>query len=133
MDLATELAVLRTRLTLENTQLGWIRTGFTFITAGIAIDKVTEALHAARVIAGHAWVKGSHNVGLLLVIGSTLVLLIATIAYVRAAVGLPALPDGRLPFNPAVLGMSGLLILTGVVLSLLILTTEISSPLSSSR
>jgi uncharacterized membrane protein YidH (DUF202 family) len=33
-------------------QLAWVRTAFTFITAGLAIDKGAKALHMARVLAG---------------------------------------------------------------------------------
>lgn len=121
----TDLAVLNTRLALDRTQLAWVRTGFTFITAGIAIDKVTEALHAARLLTHHAWVRGSHVTGLILVSGSTLVLLLAAVGYVRAARELPTRYGGGLSFSAAVLAVTGLLVLTGVLLTVLALTTHL--------
>ena len=126
MSSATDLAVLNTRLALDRTQLAWVRTGFTFITAGIAIDKVTEALHAARLLTHHAWVKGSHVTGLVLVSGSTIILLLAAAGYVRATRALPLSPVGAwLPFNTAVLGVTGLVVLTGAGLTYLALTTHL--------
>lgn len=124
-DTGTDLAVLNTRLALDRTQLAWVRTGFTFITAGIAIDKVTEALHTARLLTHHAWVTGSHVTGLVLVIGSTLVLLLAAAGYVRATRELPLRHGGGVSFSAAVLAVTGLLVLTGVMLTILALTTHL--------
>lgn len=124
-DLGTDLAVLRTRMALDRTQLAWVRTGFVFITAGIAIDKVTEVLHAARLLTHHAWVKGSHVTGLVLVISSTLILLLVTVDYIRVSRALPRRNDARLRSNFAVLCMTALLALTGAMLTYLVLTTHL--------
>jgi uncharacterized membrane protein YidH (DUF202 family) len=39
IDIRIDLAVERTELALERTHLAWIRTTFTIMTAGIAIEK----------------------------------------------------------------------------------------------
>ena len=119
-----DLAVLNTRLALDRTQLAWVRTGFGFITAGIAIDKAAEALHAARLLTHQAWVKGSHLTGLVMVSCSTLILILVTAAYVRAASALPRPHGALLPFSAAVVCVTALLILTGSLLTYLVLTTH---------
>lgn len=82
-DPRIDLAVELTSYAMERTQLAWVRTIMGFITAGLAIDKGTEALHEARVVAGAAWSKNGHFAGMLLTITSTLLMIITTIIYVR--------------------------------------------------
>ena len=120
-DPRVDLAVQRTELALDRTQLAWVRTAFTFITAGLAIDKGAAALHEARVLAGTNWVSGSHAVGITLSAASTLILLFASIMYLREARALSRL-KGYEPFwMPLALLVSVLVILLGITLSVLML------------
>jgi uncharacterized membrane protein YidH (DUF202 family) len=82
-DPRIDLAVERTSYAMERTQLAWVRTVMGFITAGLAIDKGTEALHEARMVAGVAWSKNGHFAGMLLTITATALMIIATVIYVR--------------------------------------------------
>jgi uncharacterized membrane protein YidH (DUF202 family) len=123
-DLGTNLAVMRTQFALERTQLAWVRTGFTLITAGFAIDKVAEALHRDRVLQGTNWVQGSHVTGLVLIGSSTLFLGVATFSYLREARRLARLVGNKPPVIPAVLPMTLLVLVLGVVLLILIHTTD---------
>ena len=126
-DRNTDLALMRTQLALDRTQLAWVRTGFVFITAGIAMDKVMEVLHHQRMIQGTNWVKGAHVTGLVMILSSTLALVLTLAGYVRAARKLALLRG-----EPAELGgpvaMTVLLILVGIVLALLVMTTNLASP-----
>jgi uncharacterized membrane protein YidH (DUF202 family) len=84
-DPRIDLAVERTSLAMERTQLAWVRTVMGFITAGIAIDKGTAALHEARLVSGVAWSENGHFAGLLLTITSTVLMIIVTAIYARRA------------------------------------------------
>jgi len=81
-DPRIDLAVERTLLAIERTQLAWVRTVIGMITAGIAIDRGTAALHQARLLSGVAWEKNGHFAGLLLTIGGTLLLALVTIIFI---------------------------------------------------
>lgn len=121
VDPRVDLAVQRTELALERTQLAWIRTAFTFITAGVAIDKATEAMHDARVLAGKNWVQSGHVAGLVLTFTTTVFLILATLSYVRQAralVRLRSIPTGWIPGS---LPLSLLVIVLGGVLFLLLM------------
>lgn len=83
IDPRLDLAVERTALALERTQLAWGRTVISFITAGLAIDKGTAALHEARLVSGHAWAKNGHFGGLLLTLTATILMIMVTVAYVK--------------------------------------------------
>ena len=82
-DPRVDLAVERTAFAMERTQLAWIRTVLAFISGGIAIDKGTQALHEARVLAGIALVKNGHFAGMFLSISSTCLIMITTFIYTR--------------------------------------------------
>jgi inner membrane protein YidH len=82
-DPRIDLAAERTSYAMERTQLAWVRTVMGFITAGLAIDKGTEALHEARVVAGIAWSKNGHFAGMLLTITATALMIVATMIYIR--------------------------------------------------
>jgi len=116
-DPRTELAVVRTELALDRTQLAWVRTTFALITAGFALDKITEALHQARMIAGTNWVKTSHLSGILLTVAATVFLVITSVEYVRQARRLARLKGSPPPWLPPALLLSALVVLVGVVLS----------------
>lgn len=123
-DPRVDLAVIRTELALDRTQLAWVRTAFTFITAGLAIDKGAEALHQARVLAGTNWVNGSHIAGLVLTMASTFFLVIASILYYQQARELARIKGVTPPWLPLALLMSLLVVLLGVALSALMLTVN---------
>ena len=76
-----ELAVERTMLALEHTQLAWIRTIIGLLTAGVAIDRGAAALHEARVLAGTAWVMNGHAAGLTLAISGLILIILTTLYY----------------------------------------------------
>ena len=116
-DPRTDLAVMRTELALDRTQLAWVRTTFALITAGFALDKVTEALHQARMIAGTNWVKSSHLSGILLTVAATVFLVLTSIEYVRQARWLARLKGSPPPWLPPALILSSLVVLVGVILS----------------
>ena len=82
-DPRIDLAAERTSYAMERTQLAWVRTVMGFLTAGLAIDKGTEALHEARVVAGVAWSRNGHFAGMLLTITATVLMAIVTVIYVR--------------------------------------------------
>jgi putative membrane protein len=82
-DPRVDLAVERTELALERTHLAWIRTMFTLMTAGIAIDKGLQIIHEQRMMKGEAWVQNAHFVGLALTVSGTFLLLIETIQFVK--------------------------------------------------
>jgi len=123
-DPRTDLAVMRTELALDRTQLAWVRTTFALITAGFALDKITEALHQARMVAGTNWVKTSHLSGILLTVAATLFLVITSIEYVRQARWLARLKGSTPPWLPPALILSSLVVLVGVILSAFLLAYD---------
>jgi inner membrane protein YidH len=123
-DPRTELAVVRTELALDRTQLAWVRTTFALITAGFALDKITEALHQARMIAGTNWVRTGHLSGILLTVSATVFLVITSVEYVRQARRLARLKGSPPPWLPPVLLLSSLVVLVGAVLSGFLLAYE---------
>lgn len=123
-DPRSGLAVLRTELALDRTQLAWVRTAFTFITAGFAIDKATTAMHEARMLAGTAWVKNSHFIGLTLISCSTLFLVLATMTYVRQARQLAQFKVAPTPHFRAAHAVTCLVLVLGTALCILLLTTD---------
>lgn len=115
------LAVRRTELALDNTQLAWVRTAFTFITAGLGIDKGAEALHEARVLIGTNWLTGSHIIGTVLCAASTLLLLIESAAYFQEMRVLARIKGAKPRWLPLALLASLLVVLLGGTLTILIL------------
>jgi putative membrane protein len=122
VNLQVDLAVQRTELALDRTQLAWVRTAFTFITAGLAIDKGAEALHEARLLAGTNWVAGSYAVGITLTAASTLFLLVASVLYFQQARALARIKGAEPPWFPLALLISLLVVLLGGTLSIFMLT-----------
>lgn len=120
-DPRVDLAVMRTELALDRTQLAWVRTAFTFITAGLAIDKGAAALHQARVLAGTNWVNSSHAVGVVLTITSTLFLMFASLLYYQQARALARLKGVVSLKLPLALLISLLVILLGSILAVFML------------
>lgn len=116
-----DLALLQSELALERTQLAWVRTAFTFMTAGLALDQGMAALHAARVLAGTNWVEGGHVGGVMLTILATLALTLATTDYRNQAQELARLQTRIRARIPPVLPLSVLVILLGVGLVITLL------------
>ena len=120
-DPRVDLAYLRTEWALERTQLSWVRTSFAVITAGLALDKGTEALHEARLLKGINWVEGGHAGGILLTAFASVFLMIATVQYQQRLRQL-ALGQSQRPsfFSPAMI-VSCLVFLLGLIVSMLLL------------
>lgn len=122
-DPRVDLAVQRTELALDRTQLAWVRTAFTFITAGLAIDKGAEAMHEARVLIGANWVSRSHTVGTTLTAAATLMLLLASLDYYRESHALARLKGAKPRLAPPALMTSLLVVLLGAILSIFLLNS----------
>jgi putative membrane protein len=123
INLAGELAVERTELALERTHLAWIRTVFTLLTAGVALDKGMEIIHQARLLTGEAWVQHGHVAGIVLTVAGTILLLLVTIAYVQRFRALRRLRGGPgAVLTPGLLA-SGLVLLVGALVSYLLITS----------
>src|SRR5687767_1640202 len=82
-DPALNLSVERTQLALERTHLAWIRTMFTLMTAGLAIDKGFAFIHQQRVASGTAFITNAHFIGLTLTCVGTILLIFATSQFSR--------------------------------------------------
>jgi putative membrane protein len=115
-DPRAALAVQRTELALDRTLLAWVRTSFTFITAGLAIDKGAEALHQARLLEGENWSSNSHATGITLTSAATLFLLFASVLYLQQTRALARLKGARPPWLPLTLLMSLLVVFLGGML-----------------
>lgn len=120
-DPRVDLAFLRTEWALERTQLSWVRTSFAIMTAGLALDKGTEALHEARLLKGMNWVAGGHVGGILLTATAAILLAIATWLYHQRSRHL-AIAHGKpvTAFPPAMI-MSWVVVLLGLAVSFLLL------------
>jgi uncharacterized membrane protein YidH (DUF202 family) len=120
IDPRLDLAVLTTQLALDRTQLSWVRTAFTFMSAGLALDKGAEAMHRASVLAGTNWVRSSHAIAVVLTSAATVSLLLSTCTYCRQARRLAQLKNTT-AWLPPVLFLSLLVICLGGTLSILLL------------
>ena len=87
----------------------------------MALDKGTEALHEARMLAGKNWVLSGHVAGLVLTFTTTVFLILATISYVRQARALEQLRTIKTGWIPGSLPLSLLVIVLGCVLFFLLL------------
>lgn len=120
-DPRIDLAIQRTDWALERTQLSWVRTSFAVISAGLALDKGTEALHEARLLKGSNWVAGGHVGGVLLSALAALLLVIATVHYHQRQRQLAlACKNPPSPIQPVAI-ISWLVVLLGTAVSLLLL------------
>lgn len=113
LDLTLDLAVLRTELAWDRTLLSWLRTTLALMGAGVVLDKASQLLHQARVLAGVAEVRNSHLLGLTLTGVSTSLLLIVCWQYVRSARVLARIKDSGRPHLPTALLASLLVVLLG--------------------
>ena len=124
MDPTLKLAIERTLLALERTHLAWTRTVITLMTAGFAIDKVTEYIHQERLSSGQAVTAKTHLIGVMLVIGACALLLIETIYYIRRSHELLKMQPERGWQIPSGTILSVLIFLIGIVVIYLVTTTK---------
>ena len=80
-DPKNNLTVERTELAHERTHLAWVRTVFTLITAGIAIDKGVSLIHDRRVQEGTALLRSTHIVVIAPAASATIFQVVETIEY----------------------------------------------------
>ena len=122
-NITTDLAVERTELALERTHLAWIRTTFSIMTAGVAIDKGMAYIHEKLVAQDIALVKNAHFIGLFLTSFGTVLLLIETYQYVKRNKQLASIKQGKAPlFTPGLI-LAILVLILGIVLVQLMLST----------
>jgi uncharacterized membrane protein YidH (DUF202 family) len=120
-DIRIDLAVERTELALERTHLAWIRTTFTIMTAGIAIDKGLEIIHQQRLLKNEAIAENGHIIGILITSTGVLLLLIETVQFVNRSRQLASLRNAHSSFFSTNLTLASLVILTGIGLIYLML------------
>jgi putative membrane protein len=82
-DPRTHMAAMRTMLAMDRTLLAWVRTALSLIAGGVAFDKGARLFHEARLREGTALVDTSHAVGLAVSATSTVLVGLATWAYLR--------------------------------------------------
>lgn len=114
------LAYQRTIWALERTQLAWVRTAFAVMTTGLALDRGTSALQAARLLENSRWVEGANVGGIVLSLAAALQLFVATINYVRRDRELARAYQMPLTHLPAALPISIAVAVLGVVLAVLL-------------
>ncbi len=124
IDPALDLAVERTQLALERTHLAWIRTMFTLMTAGVAIDKGFAYIHEKRMVSGTAFVNNAHVIGLTLSSVGTILLLFGTIQFIRRNRELVNMKNGKFILVTAAAILSSIVILLGLSLTLLMIITR---------
>jgi putative membrane protein len=123
-DSFLDLAVKRTQLALERTHLAWIRTMFTLITAGVAIDKGFAYIHEKRIASGTAFVNNAHVIGLTLTSAGTILLLIGAIQFVKRNRQLAYMTKEKFKTIPITGILSFLVILLGLALAILMITNR---------
>jgi putative membrane protein len=122
VDPRVDLAVLRTRLAWDRTLLAWIRTNLTLMGAGVALDKGSQLLHQANVLAGIAMVRNGHLVGLTLTGFGTILQLVVCWQYQQSMDRLARLEgSGPTRFPPALLASLLVALLGCLVLIVLII------------
>ena len=124
VDPRIDLAVERTVLALERTQLGWIRTALGLLAASVAMDKGLEALHQARVVAGHALVHHAHVASLVLIAVTLVLFAGATVGYHRRGNRLAELARKPSMEVPWILWQSLFLLVLGTFMFALLLFNQ---------
>jgi len=122
-DTNSELAIERTELAHERTHLAWIRTTFSIMTAGLAIDKGIAYIHEQRVEKDIALVKNAHVLGLILTIFGTLFLLAETIQFIVRTRQLKDMRSRRFSTFSSSVVLASLVVILGCSLVWLMLTT----------
>ena len=120
-DPRVHLAAVRTQLAWDRTLLAWIRTTITLMGAGVALDKGTQLLHQANVLAGIAVVRNGHLLGLTLTGIGTGLFVIVCWQYVQSVRVLARITKARPSRFPPALLISMLVILLGCAVFIVLL------------
>ncbi|MEX1202582.1 MAG: DUF202 domain-containing protein [Ferruginibacter sp.] len=118
-DPSIHLAVERTELALERTHLAWLRTTFTLMTAGLAIDKGAAYIHEERLAKNEAFFNNAHVIGIFLTSLGTVLLLAETIQFVTRSRQLANMKMATASLFSAASVLSMIVILLGVFLAYL--------------
>ena len=78
---ATQLAIDRTRLAYERTLMAWVRTATSLISFGFTIYKFFQFLHAESKGANSAYLLGSREFALLMILIGLVMLVLATLQH----------------------------------------------------
>ena len=119
-DPRLDLAVERTELALERTHLAWVRTVISLIVAGFAIDKGLGVLEKGPMAHGETLMNHGHAAGMVLTISGTLLMVLATIFYVKRSRELAQMKGGRKPILAPDVILSVVIILIGTLLIYLV-------------
>ena len=119
-DPSLDLAVERTELALERTHLSWVRTVIGLIVAGFAIDKGLGVLEKAPMAYGEKLMNHGHAAGMVLTTSGTLLMVLATIFYVKRSRELAQMKGARKPFLAPDVILSVVIILIGTLLIYLV-------------
>ncbi len=113
LDIATKLAVDRTRVAYERTVMASVRTATSLITFGFSINKFFQFDIPGRTPKTH-WL-GPHEFGLLMIVMGLVSLFFAWLEYRRDIFSLrkmdPALPASTAGILAAMVGILGILVL----------------------
>jgi putative membrane protein len=77
----TDMAFQRTRLAADRTLMAWIRTSLSMISFGFTIFKFFQYLHESDTLELAARAHGARNLGLMMTVLGTVLLLMATAEY----------------------------------------------------
>lgn len=122
IDANTLLAQQRTELALERTQLAWVRTVFAFVAAAVALDRAVVTTHAHQFLPDDNWIAAAQVASLILGVGSTVLLAMATAHYVYQCRRVARTTGQRQNISWPSLLLSLFVIGLGVVASWLLLT-----------
>ena len=118
LDTGTRLASERTYLTLERTQMAWLRTALSLISFGFAISKFFEFLQEKQ--GEKAPLMSAPTVGIIMIVIGVVVLTLASIQHLRAMKFLrkecPDLPFSLAAVTGGFVAFLGILALFGAVL-----------------
>lgn len=120
-DPRLELAIERTELALERTHLAWVRTVIALIASGFAIDQLVEIFRAKRITEGTALVRQAHFTGLLLTLSGTVLMIVATMYYLKRRRELAKRRHAKLSWYPPGIFLSLMIFLVGLTLIYLVL------------
>ncbi len=117
-----DLAVERTELALKRTHLAWIRTTFTIMTSGIAIDKGLEFVYERHLLKSQEVLKSGHIIGIFMSLAGLLLLIFETINFVKRSRELSDLKQVQFSFFSIYIQLSILVMLIGLALIYLMTT-----------
>jgi len=77
----TDMAFDRTRMAADRTLMAWIRTSLSMISFGFTIFKFFQYLHESKAVDSAAGSHGARNLGTLMTVLGTVLLILATAEY----------------------------------------------------